>query len=316
MALTNSQFDKIKKIYDDRQLARRREEENRLSYVYEHVDGFREVNESISSLCLKQAELLLSGQASALADLKESIALLKEQKNLLLQQAGLPLNYLQVPYECEDCLDTGYRDGEKCHCFKQASLTLLYDQSNLKDYLESTDFSKVSDEYYSGQDLVHFRDSYEKSINFVNNFKNDYQNLCFYGTVGTGKSFLSGCIAKALMKDGYSVIYFSASGLIDLFSRYAFDYKSREESEEAYQDIYNCDLLIIDDLGTELINSFSVSRLFTCLNERALRKKSIIISTNLSLEELRDRYSDRIFSRLTGNFKFCRMTGPDIRMMQ
>ncbi len=316
MALSNSQFDKIKKIYDDRQLARRREEEARLSYVYEHVDGFREVNESISSLCLKQAELLLNGQTSALADLKESIALLKEQKAFLLQQAGLPSDYLQVPYVCKDCLDTGFRNGEKCHCFKQASLSLLYDQSNLKDYLESTDFSKVSDEYYSGQDLVHFRDSYEKSINFVNNFKNDYQNLCFYGTVGTGKSFLSGCIAKALMKDGYSVIYFSASGLIDLFSRYAFDYKSREESEEAYQDIYNCDLLIIDDLGTELINSFSVSRLFTCLNERALRKKSIIISTNLSLEELRDRYSDRIFSRLTGNFIFCRMTGPDIRMMQ
>jgi len=316
VALTNSQYDQIKRIYDERLLARRREEEARLSYVNDKIDGFREVNESISSLCLKQAELLLNGQTSALSDLKESIALLKEQKAFLLQQAGLPSDYLQIPYVCKDCQDTGYVDGEKCHCFKQASLSLLYDQSNLKDYLESTDFSKVSDEYYSGQDLVHFRDSYEKSINFVNNFNNDYQNLCFYGTVGTGKSFLSGCIAKALMKDGYSVIYFSASGLIDLFSRYAFDYKSREESEEAYQDIYNCDLLIIDDLGTELTNSFSVSRLFTCLNERALRKKSIIISTNLSLEELRDRYSDRIFSRLTGNFKFCRMTGPDIRMMQ
>lgn len=316
MALTNSQYDQIKRIYDERQLARRREEDSRLAYVYEHVDGFREVNESISSLCLKQAELLLNGQDSALTDLKESIALLKDQKSFLLQQAGLPAGYLQVPFVCKDCQDTGYVNGDKCHCFKQASLSLLYDQSNLKDYLESTDFSRVSDEYYSGQDLVHFRDSYEKSINFVNNFKNDYQNLCFYGTVGTGKSFLSGCIAKSLMNEGHSVIYFSASGLIDLFSRYAFDYKSREESEEAYQDIYNCDLLIIDDLGTEVINTFSVSRLFTCLNERALRKKSIIISTNLSLEELRDRYSDRIFSRLTGNFKFCRMTGPDIRMMQ
>ena len=315
MALTNSQFDKIKRIYDERMLNRRHEEEKRLSYVYEHVDGFREVHESISSLCLKQAELLLDGQTSALSDLKESIALLKEQKAVLLQQAGLPDNYLQVPYVCKDCQDTGFYNGEKCHCFKQASLSLLYDQSNLKDYLESTDFSMVSDKYYSGQDLVHFHDSYEKSINFVNNFKNDYQNLCFYGTVGTGKSFLSGCIAKSLMKEGHSVIYFSASGLIDFFSRYAFDFKNREESEEAYQDIYNCDLLIIDDLGTEMINSFSVSRLFTCLNERALRKKSIIISTNLSLEELRDRYSDRIFSRLTGNFKFCRMTGPDIRML-
>lgn len=315
MALTNSQYDKIKKIYDDRQLARRYEEERRLAYVYEHVDGFREVNESISALCLKQAELLLDGQASALNDLRDSIRLLKEQKASLLQQAGLSKDYLNVPYVCDSCQDTGFHNGEKCHCFKQAALSLLYDQSNLKDYLESTDFSKVSDQYYSGQDLVHFRDSYEKSINFVNNFKNDYQNLCFYGTVGTGKSFLSGCIAKALMKEGYSVIYFSASGLIDLFSRYAFDYKNRDESEEAYQDIYNCDLLIIDDLGTEVSNSFSVSRLFTCLNERALRKKSIIISTNLSLEELRDRYSDRIFSRLTGNFKFCLMTGPDIRMM-
>ena len=315
MALTNSQYDKIKRIYDERMLNRRHEEEKRLSYVYEHVDGFREVNESISSLCLKQAELLLDGQTSALIDLKEAIALLKEQKVALLLQAGLPADYLQVPYICKDCQDTGLYNGEKCHCFKQASLSLLYDQSNLKDYLESTDFSMVSDKYYTGQDLVHFRDSYQKSINFVNNFKNDYQNLCFYGTVGTGKSFLSGCIAKSLMKEGHSVIYFSASGLIDFFSRYAFDYKSREESEEAYQDIYNCDLLIIDDLGTELTNSFSVSRLFTCLNERALRKKSIIISTNLSLEELHDRYSDRIFSRLTGNFKFCRMTGPDIRML-
>ena len=315
MALTNSQFDQIKRIYDQRQLARRHEEERRLAYVYEHVDGFREVNESISSLCVKQAALLLDGSTSALADLKESISLLKEQKKALLLQAGLSSDYLTVPFVCTDCEDTGFHNGEKCHCFKQTALSLLYDQSNLKDYLDSTDFSNVSDRFYVGQDLVHFRDSYEKSLNFVNTFKNDYQNLCFYGTVGTGKSFLSGCIAKELMKNGHSVIYFSASGLIDLFSRYAFDFKNREESEEAYQDIYNCDLLIIDDLGTEVVNSFSVSRLFTCLNERALRKKSIIISTNLSLEELRDRYSDRIFSRLTGNFKFCRMTGPDIRMM-
>ena len=316
MSLSNSQYDTIKKIYDNRQLDRRREQDKRLNYVYEHVEGFREINESISSLCIKQAELLLDGQASALEDLKDSIRLLKEQKTALLSAASLPPDYLDVPYVCDKCQDTGYSNGEKCHCFNQAALSLLYEQSNLKDFLNSTDFSNVSDEYYEGEDLVHFKDSYQKSINFVNNFKNDYQNLYFYGTVGTGKSFLSGCIAKALMKEGYSVIYFSASGLIDLFSRYTFDYKNREEAEEAYHDIYNCDLLIIDDLGTEVINSFSVSRLFTCLNERALRKKSIIISTNLSLEELRDRYSDRIFSRLTGNFRFCRMTGPDIRMMQ
>ncbi len=315
MSLSNAQYDKIKKIYDNRQLARHYESEKRLAYVNEHVDGFREVNDSISELCLKQAELLLEGHTSALTDLKKSIALLKQQKNDLLRQADLPEDFLNIPFTCPDCEDTGYIQGQKCHCFKQASLSLLYDQSNLKDYLDSTDFSMVSDKYYTGEDLVHFNDSYQKSINFVNNFKNDYQNLYFYGTVGTGKSFLSSCIAKALMQKGHSVIYFSASGLMDLISNHSFNHKHVPETETAYQDIYDCDLLIIDDLGTELINDFTISQLFTCLNERSLRRKSIIISTNLSLKELRDYYSERIFSRIVGNFLFCKMTGPDIRKL-
>ena len=315
MSLSNAQYDKIKKIYDDRQLARHYEQTKRLAYANENISGFREINDSISSLCLKQAELLLEGDTSALTDLKEAIAHLKQQKTLLLEQASLPKDYLKVPYVCQDCEDTGYINGEKCHCFKQASLSLLYDQSNLKEYLDFTDFSIVSDEYYTGEDLVHFKDSYQKSINFVNNFKNDYQNLYFYGTVGTGKSFLSGCIAKALMQKGHSVIYFSAAGLMEFISNHTFKNKHSFETETAYQDIYDCDLLIIDDLGTELINDFTISQLFTCLNERSLRKKSVIISTNLSLKELRDYYSERIFSRIVGNFLFCKMTGPDIRKL-
>ena len=315
MALSNTQYDQIKRMYDQKLLRRHYEIEKRTAYVNEHVEGYKELSDAISSLSIERARLLFEGNSHALDDLKESIELLRDQKNCLLKGAGLPTDYLDIPYDCEDCQDTGYVNGEKCHCFKQASISLLYDQSNLKEYLDSTDFSKVSDKYYQGQDLSHFKDSFEKSINFVKNFKIDYQNLCFYGTVGSGKSFLSGCIAKELLKEGNSVIYFSASALMDFFSKYAFDFKSRDESEEAYRDIYECDLLIIDDLGTEVTNGFSISRLFTCLNERHLRKKSIIISTNLSLEELRDRYSDRIFSRLTGNFLFCRMTGPDIRMM-
>lgn len=315
MALSNAQYDQIKKKYDDRQLARHYELEKRLAYVNEHVDGFKEVNDSISSLCLKQAELLLDGKASALSDLKESIAILKQQKLALLKQASLPDNYLEIPYICSDCQDTGYINGQKCHCFKQQALSLLYDKSNLKEYLDSVDFSMVSDKYYDGEDLIHFQDSYQKSINFINNFKNDYQNLYFYGTVGTGKSFLSSCIAKALMQKGHSVIYFSASGLMDVISNYSFNHKQRDENEAAYHDIYECDLLIIDDLGTESINDFTISQLFTCLNERSLRKKSVIISTNLSLKELRDYYSERIFSRIVGNFLFCKMTGPDIRKL-
>ena len=136
----------------------------------------------------------------------------------------------------------------------------------------------------------------------------------FYGTVGTGKSFLSGCIASELLQTGHSVIYFSASGLFDTLARYAFDSRAKEALSGFYEDLYNCDLLIIDDLGTEMTNTFVASQLFSCLNERHLRKNATIISTNLSLEELRDRYSDRVFSRITSHYDLCKLTGPDIRM--
>ena len=110
------------------------------------------------------------------------------------------------------------------------------------------------------------------------------------------------------------MIYFSASMLFDTLSRSAFDYKNQENLDYLYNDLYNCDLLVIDDLGTEQSTPFTLSHLFTCLNERIKLGKSMIISTNLSLPELKDRYQDRIFSRITSGFEFCKLTGPDIRM--
>ena len=147
-------------------------------------------------------------------------------------------------------------------------------------------------------------------------FHKDYRNLFFYGTVGTGKSFLSCCIAKELIDQGNLVIYFSASQLFDILSKSTFDRDSTEAASGISDDICDCDLLIIDDLGTELTNAFVSSQLFSCLNSRHLRKKATIITTNLSLGELRDRYSDRIFSRITSNYDICKLTGSDIRMQK
>lgn len=146
------------------------------------------------------------------------------------------------------------------------------------------------------------------------NFKSSYQNLFFYGTVGTGKTFLSNCIAKECLDTGCSVLYFSAASLFELLSRNTFNYKAREDMDALCADLYGCDLLVIDDLGTETATALTLSHFFTCINERLLRQKSIIISTNLSLEDCRNRYQDRIFSRIASNFEFCKLTGPDIRM--
>ena len=149
---------------------------------------------------------------------------------------------------------------------------------------------------------------------FASSFGSSGRSLFFYGTVGTGKTFLSNCIAREVIESGHSVIYFSASMLFDMLSRNAFDIKRQDNLDYLYNDLYNCDLLVIDDLGTEQSTPFTLSHLFTVLNERISRKKSMIISTNLSLPELKERYQDRIFSRITSSFDFCKLTGPDIRM--
>ena len=134
--------------------------------------------------------------------------------------------------------------------------------------------------------------------------------------MGTGKSFLSGCIAKELIEKGYSVIYFSAAGLFETLSRNMFDYKNTEEFRNLHEDLYGCDLLIIDDLGTECLNNATVSMFFSLLNERHLNQKATIISTNLFLEDIQNRYSERIFSRIMNQYISCKFTGPDIRRLK
>ena len=316
MALTNAQYESILREYEDRQDRNRRLLSQRKTYVSEHVDGYRELEDAVSTVSVRQGRKMLSGEDGAMEQLRTTLARLALEKQKLLRSAGLPEDYLEPVYDCQDCQDTGYIDGEKCHCLKQRILNLLYEQSNLEKLFTSKGFSSLSDTYYEGEDLTRFRNAVKSCEEFIQNFKTDYRNLFFYGTVGTGKSLLSYCTARELLRQGYSVIYFSSTGLFDMLARYSFDTKAKESLYSTYDDLYNCDLVIIDDLGTEVTNSFVTSQLFACLNERHMRRKSTIISTNLTLEELRDRYSDRIFSRITSYYKLCKLSGPDIRMYQ
>ncbi|MBO5292168.1 MAG: ATP-binding protein [Lachnospiraceae bacterium] len=314
MSLTNAQYDSILRTYEEKQNRSRRLLNDRREEVYTKIPSYEALEHETASISVEQGKRLLSGEEDAVCVLHEKLADLADRKYTLLRDAGFPADYLEPVYECPDCKDTGYQNGKKCHCFQQKIITLLYEQSNIRELLRTENFDTLSFEYYTGEDLTRFQGAVRACRNFIEAFGSEYHNLFFYGTVGTGKSFLSSCIAKELIERGRLVIYFSAAGLFELLSQMTFEHKSKEELYSFYEDIYNCDLVIIDDLGTELTNSFVSSQLFSLLNERHLRRKSTLISTNLSLEELRDRYSDRIFSRITSNYEVCKITGPDIRM--
>ena len=319
MALNNAQYESIIRDYENIRDANRHTLESRKAEVYQAVPEYWELEDSISTLSVSAAKAMLAGDDNARDRLHDSLLHIRQRQQALLTSAGLPVDYLKPIYRCPACEDTGYITDEnnlkqKCSCFRQREISILYSQSNIQDMISRENFSTLSTEYYQGEDLRRFESAVDLCRNFIKNFIQDYHNILFYGTVGTGKSFLSGCIAKELIDKGYSVIYFSSSGLFDMLARYSFDYKEKEALQDFCEDIYGCDLLIIDDLGTEITNTFVSSQLFSCLNERGLRKKAMIISTNLSLEELRDRYSDRIFSRITSSFSLCKLTGQDIRI--
>lgn len=316
MPLTNSQYDAIMRAYEEKQRSARHRLEHNTETVYSKIPAYEELDRQVASVSIKQGRRLLNGDSSALQGLKLRLKELSEKKASLLREHGFPADFLVPKYECEKCHDTGYVDNKKCSCFRAAEIDLSYEQSHIKNLLKTENFSALSYDYYEGEDYEKFTKAVQICQNFIKSFHLDYRNLYFYGTVGTGKSFLSCCVAKELIDKGYLVIYFSATQLFDALSKSTFEKDSREAVSGISDDIYDCDLLIIDDLGTELTNSFVSSQLFSCLNNRHLRKKSTIITTNLSLGELRDRYSDRIFSRITSNYDVCKLTGRDIRMLK
>ena len=226
--------------------------------------------------------------------------------------------YADRIYTCPYCKDTGFivkSDGpaEKCKCFRKRESEILLEQSGMASLLKNNNFSVMRTDIFDEETKDHFVKAVEYCRGFIDAFDTDYRNILFCGTVGTGKSFLSCCIASDLLASYHSVVYMSAKTLFDTLAEAQFSREKLPEVAAVRERIYDCDLLIIDDLGTEMTNSFVGTELFSIITERYNSRRSVIISTNLELSQLRDRYSDRVFSRITGSYDVLRLYGPDLR---
>ena len=325
MALSNSQYDAIMMEYGRQQIENHHKLVERRKEIYARLPVVRQLEAEIAERSVACAKKLLEGDKSVLDRLKEDLKDLREQKALIIRAAGYPDDYLELHYRCPDCRDTGLIDGRKCHCFLQAQMKLLHAQSNLEDVLERENFKALSYEYYDDTEILpqlgitnaaYMRRVVAGCREFVRDFDKKHDNLLFTGSTGVGKTFLTNCIARELMDDFHSVIYLTASDLFDVFSRNKFDYDNAEDMKDMYRFILDCDLLIIDDLGTELNNSFTSSQLFYCINERMNMSRSTIISTNLTLARLRDSYTDRVTSRIMSGYRIIPLYGGDIRLLK
>lgn len=258
-------------------------------------------------------------ESSLLPELTSTRDALKAEREALLQDLGLTEDDFLPVYRCPDCQDTGYLGQAKCHCFRLREAKLLYENSHLGAVLEKENFSTLRTDVYSripGKDGVSTYDRMEKLVSychrFTDGFASEKRSILFYGNSGVGKTFFSNCIAKELMDKGFSVLYFSAISLFETLSKIRFS-RAEDDSLPDTSWLYDCDLLIIDDLGTELVNSFVESEFFHIVNERILGRKSTVISTNLNPSSLSDRYTERTASRIISTYDIIQLTGEDIR---
>lgn len=298
----------------------------KLEYVYNNIPRIKELDREISKTGILIAKSLLNdpdSYESSVLEVKQKMDKLKAEKAFLLTENNIPLDYLELEYECKSCGDSGFlKNGSKCACLKQALIRQGYRMSSIEQKLTSENFRTFNIELFSDQpfdgETTSPKENMLKILNTAEGFclnfdKPNGENLLFYGSTGLGKTFLCNCIAKYLLDKGQLVIYQTAFKIMDTVQAHRFNKVDSSISKSDYNMLFEADLLIIDDLGTEFSNSFTITEFFNIINTRLLSGHKTLISTNLSLPQIRDIYTDRFFSRIASNFKMLKFYGPDLR---
>ncbi|MDO4804987.1 MAG: ATP-binding protein [Lachnospiraceae bacterium] len=323
MPLLNSQYDALMRQYDEKRDAHRHELRDREEEIDRVIPEYRRLTNRISALSVQAARIRVFDPDADISTYMQELLHIRAAKSALLLQHGYPADYLEMQYDCRECHDTGLIDGKKCSCFKKAAIDLLYKEYRLGNILEKENFSHFSFGWYSDTIQVGARgltekqlarNAYNAALHFSKKIGQPDNNLYIYGNAGVGKTFLTHCIAKEVIEDTHSALYFSAREFFEILADATFERGGRNSSYERM--ILEADFLTIDDLGTEVTSTFVSSQFFYVLNERIRHNRSTVISTNIAPHELVDLYSERILSRIINHYSIIRLACNDIRIQK
>lgn len=328
--MNNPDLKNLLKIYEQKRLTIQKDYEEKIEAFYNENPNLSKLVDQINQTAISLSKAILLNDSNNVSILQKQLDSLKQEKEQLLHSLKIDDSFWHPNYECKKCNDTGYLVSDNnvmCTCLKQKLIDLQYNKSNISrlenenfDTFNLNVFSNIADEKKYNSNLSpreNMKQVKDIAIHFIKNFDQpDEKNLLFTGNTGLGKTFLSNCIANEILKSGKTVLYQTAPVLLDAI----VDYRFGKTDNFIYQNILNADLLIIDDLGTENLNSIKFTELFNVINTRLLNQNNhvtkTIISTNLSLNNLFNTYDERIFSRLAGYYNICRFYGDDLRLQK
>ena len=307
----------------DRQI---RDQKSRIEKVYRKVPAIKRIDEDIFKTGLSMSKYIIGNPDNykeSMEEAKSKIESLKMEKAYLMTESNIPADYMDIIYDCKTCKDTGYLDnGKQCNCLKQALVSRAYQMSNLENVLQKENFKNFNidifrDEPFENEIMTpreNMMDIVGIAEGFINNFnENNGDNLLFYGTTGLGKTFLCNCIAKSLLDKNRIVIYQTAFTILEIIEKHRFGRGNKEFNDYQYGLLFDADLLVIDDLGTEVANTFTNAEIFNIVNTRIISGKKTLISTNLTPKEISETYTDRVFSRILDKFIPLKFYGHDLR---
>lgn len=327
--MNDSVLKSLLKEYEIKRMHAIKDAETRKDNLYSENPRLQEIEKELNDCAISTAKnILFNNSYEAIDNLKNTISNLKNEKKVILSKLNISEDYLKPIFECNLCNDTGYITNNSetilCNCLKQKIFDMEYNKSNIYNIKNDT-FSNFSLDFYS--DIVDEK-KYKVDISprenmniikdicmsFIDNFDNpDEKNLLFRGNTGLGKTFLSSCIANELLKKGKTVLYQTAPIMLDSI----VDYRFGKNNSNLLENLLSVDLLIIDDLGTESLNSMKFTELFNIINTRLLNQNNkitkTIISTNLTMKNLSEMYDERIISRFVGYYNILPFFGEDIR---
>ena len=309
---------KIAEIYSNKNFNAQKEAEARREKLHMLFPEIAEIDRVLSETGMRIFAAALSGEGDIerrVAELKKANDELLSARREILVSYGYPADYSDLKFECDRCRDTGYIDGKMCSCMRRDLIMAGYESSGIGKLIAKQNFENFDLSYYRGTELEQMERVFAAVKNYAETFREaGGRNMLFIGMTGLGKTHLSSACAKAVIDRGFDVVYESAQNIFSDFEYERFNrgYNTDAQNEKTAR-YFETDLLIIDDLGTEVVNQFTTACLYNIVNTRMCSGKGMIINTNLKKEELVAKYQDRITSRLFGEFEICLFMGKDIR---